>query len=335
MESSIAATQPLAVQVTEIFDPAVANSTFEFLDQDLVGLPSASSFKARQVIVRLEGCTLLYYSTNVRVRTRPTLQKEFIAFVAFSSTSTGTVNGLPVRGNAMVAVPPGQSLAMVAEPGYESTTFLVRPADLADHLSTYGQAEFCQTPRRTELLNVGAEQVGRLFDWAKRLIDSALEQPELFNNSREHRVAAKQDLLETLLSALASSSRHGLERRERTRRAQSDIVRAAEQYAMAHTDDRLYVKDLCQAACVSERTLEYAFRAEMGLRPTAYLTRIRLHKVREALLKSSTIQTTVTNEALRWGFWHFGEFAKAYKKCFDELPSDTLRRAQGRPAPGT
>jgi hypothetical protein len=39
--------------------------------------------------------------------------------------------------------------------------------------------------------------------------------------------------------------------------------------------------------------------------------------------------TTVSAEALNWGFWHFGEFSRAYKGCFGELPSDTLRRKPG------
>jgi hypothetical protein len=34
----------------------------------------------------------------------------------------------------------------------------------------------------------------------------------------------------------------------------------------------------------------------------------------------------VTAEAPRWGFWHFGHFSRAYKDCFGELASDTLRR---------
>jgi transcriptional regulator GlxA family with amidase domain len=29
--------------------------------------------------------------------------------------------------------------------------------------------------------------------------------------------------------------------------------------------------------------------------------------------------------ALDWGFWHFGEFSRAYKACFGEAPSQTLR----------
>jgi AraC family transcriptional regulator, ethanolamine operon transcriptional activator len=36
--------------------------------------------------------------------------------------------------------------------------------------------------------------------------------------------------------------------------------------------------------------------------------------------------TTVSAQALNWGFWHFGDFSRAYKDCFGELPSETLRQ---------
>jgi transcriptional regulator GlxA family with amidase domain len=73
-------------------------------------------------------------------------------------------------------------------------------------------------------------------------------------------------------------------------------------------------------------TLQYAFKEVMGMTPVAYLARLRLHRVRHALRTASQASTTVTAEALRWGFWHFGDFSRAYKDCFGELPSDTLRR---------
>lgn len=317
------------VEISEIFDPAQANSPFEFFDQDLVQLASRTTLKARRVIVRLDGCALVYYATNVRVRTRPTLNKDMLGFVAYGPHATGTVNGLPVRSDALFALPAGHGAAMVAEPGYESATFLVPPEDLGEHLTTRGGELGLLTLNEPELLEVGAGHTGALFTWAKRLIDAAVEQPSLFNDSSQRRAAARVDLMDTLCSSLAVTSRVELDRRDRTRQAKSDIVRTAEEYALAHTDDQLYIKDLCRAAGVSERTLEYAFREVMGLSPTAYLTRIRLHKVHEALLRVSSDRTTVTQEALQWGFWHFGEFAKAYKECFHELPSDTLRRAQG------
>jgi transcriptional regulator GlxA family with amidase domain len=95
---------------------------------------------------------------------------------------------------------------------------------------------------------------------------------------------------------------------------------------MAHVDHHVYLTDLCKAAGVGERTLEYAFKAVMGMAPMTYLTRLRLHRVREALLSAPRGSTTVTAEALNWGFWHLGEFSRAYKDCFGESPSATLRR---------
>ena len=77
---------------------------------------------------------------------------------------------------------------------------------------------------------------------------------------------------------------------------------------------------------MSERTLQYAFKELLGMTPVAYLTRLRLHRVRQALRTATLASTTVTREALRWGFWHFGHFSSDYKRQFGELPSQTLKR---------
>lgn len=60
---------------------------------------------------------------------------------------------------------------------------------------------------------------------------------------------------------------------------------------------------------------------------TEILIRLRLHRVRKGLLAGTHATATVAAEALKWGFWHFGDFSRAYKDCFGELPSETLRRA--------
>ena len=46
-------------------------------------------------------------------------------------------------------------------------------------------------------------------------------------------------------------------------------------------------------------------------------------------LQEASQQRHLPAEAMKWGFWHFGEFSRAYKECFGELPSDTLRRTPG------
>ena len=314
-----------AVEVLEIDNQTMAHAGFQLIDQDLVRLQSAP-LKARQVIIRMDACVLVYHSTNLRLRSRPTLPRDLVAYLTFGPSASGTANGLAVRNDIMLAVPSSTGLSMVSDPGYESIGFLMRPEDIGMHLRVRDLEDSYTLPTETDVLHVGSDLAGSLFAWGKRLVDMAVEDPTLFNSSREQRTAVQADLVDTLLTTLLGTRKLEPERRERTRQLQSEIVRAAERHALAHADVRLYVTDLCRAAGVSERSLEYAFRAVMGLSPTAYLTRIRLHRVHHALLQAQPGSTTVTEEALNWGFWHFGEFSRAYKDCFDELPSNTLRR---------
>lgn len=325
MPAAITASTPAAVEVIEINDPAQANAGLELLEQDVMQLQS-TGLQARQVIVRLGSSIVVYYTTNLRVRTRPTLRPDLIAYMSFAPQATGTADGLPLHADSLIIGPPGCSIGLVADPGYASITLLLRPEDIRAHLQVRGRDEDFRLPAGVIALDIDASRAGSLFSWGKRLVELAEQQPELFNHSPEQRAAAHAELLEVLLESLAITQDHPLERRERTQQGQSKIVLAAENYALAHTDEQLYVTDLCRAAAVSERTLEYAFRAVMGLSPTAYLTRLRLHRVHQALLAADPGSTTVTHEAMEWGFWHFGEFSRLYKKCFGELPSDTLRR---------
>jgi transcriptional regulator GlxA family with amidase domain len=92
---------------------------------------------------------------------------------------------------------------------------------------------------------------------------------------------------------------------------------------------RPYLSELCDTANVSERTLQYAVHDIMGMSPLTYLHRLRLHRARDELRKANSKSTSVTDVALNWGFWHFGEFSRAYKNCFGEVPSKTLRQTTG------
>jgi AraC-like DNA-binding protein len=241
------------------------------------------------------------------------------------------VDGLPVRSGLMLAVAPESEARFVADAGWESVTFLLPPGEVRAHLAARRRESEFRLPNGVETLQVDEEKVRELFGWGKRLVDIAVRQPALFNERKEERIAAQVELVETLLAALADADELEPDRGDRARKANSLIVKIAEDYALSHAGDPVYVSDLCRAAAVSERTLEYAFKEAMGLRPMAYLIRLRLHRVRQALLAANPGSTTVSAEALNWGFWHFGEFSRAYKQCFGELPSATLRRRPGAP----
>jgi AraC family ethanolamine operon transcriptional activator len=328
-EPQVTTGQP-AVSVVEISDPTAAGAGIELIDQDVMQLQSMP-LRARRVIVRLESAAVMFYSTNLRVRTRTSVRKGLLAYVTFGPQARGTVNGLPVRPDLMLVAEPESEARFVAEGGWESITFLLPPQDVSAHLAARQRESEFRLPHGVEMLEVSAERVRGLFMWGKRLVDTAARQPALFNERKNERAGAHVELLETLLATLGVADDFEPDRSDRTRQAYSLVVKLAEDYALSHPDDHLFVSDLCRVAAVSERTLEYAFKEVMGLTPMTYLIRLRLHRVRQALLAASQGSTTVSAEALEWGFWHFGEFSRAYKECFGELPSDTLRRKPGEP----
>ena len=324
MNPSTAIDQP-RVTVVEITDPTDANAGIELLDLDAVQLQSIP-FRARRVIVHLEASTVVFHSTNLRIRTRTRVRKDLLAYVTFGARARGTVNGLQVRPGFMLAVEPGAEATFVTGAGWESITFLLAPTEIRAHLTERQRESEFHLPQGVETLQVDAEKVRSLFDWGKRLVDTAERQPSLFDERRSERCAAEAELLETLLAALSGANDFEPDRGDQTRQAYSLIVKIVEDYTLARPGDRLSVTDLCRVAAVSERTLQYAFKEVMGLTPLTYLIRLRLNRVRQALMAATHGSTTVSAEALKWGFWHFGEFSRAYKACFGEAPSDTLRR---------
>jgi AraC-like DNA-binding protein len=323
----LAMSQP-AVTVADIDDPTMVGAGVDLLDLDAVQLRSMP-LRVRRIVVRLDGGTVIYHSTNARVRTRTSVREGLLAFVTFGPRARGSVNGLPVCPGLMLAVEPAAEGRFVAEPGYEAVAFLVRAQDIRGHLVARGREGDFRLPSGVEPLRAGAKSVRALYDWGKRLADVAAREPHRFDEGRKERAAAQGELVETLLATLDAAGDLEPTFSERTRQAHSRVVKAAEDHALSRVGDPLQLTDLCRAAGVSERALQYAFKEVMGLTPVNYLVRIRLHRARRALLAASHRTSTVSAVALEWGFWHFGEFSRAYKACFGELPSDTLRRRPG------
>jgi len=202
---------------------------------------------------------------------------------------------------------------------------MIPPSRLEDHLRRRGQGGSFEAPSELEARRIVGREDDGLFKAGERLTRTAARHPKRLDDHESARVAADIEMLDALMRTLASSYASVSERRELTRRQYRRIVELAEKRAMVVPSDRPYVADLCDAANVSERTLQKAFRETLGLTPTGFLKRVRLHGARKALREAGRQVTTVTDVATEWGFWHFGEFARDYKQCFGELPSQTLR----------
>ena len=98
-------------------------------------------------------------------------------------------------------------------------------------------------------------------------------------------------------------------------------------FIQAHASDRLTVADIANAACVSPRTLEAAFRRRYDQSPLAYVRGVQLDRVHDSLRKAHLTQrgVQVTDIAMENGFTHMGRFAGYYKKRFGNTPTQTLK----------
>ncbi|WP_291042154.1 helix-turn-helix transcriptional regulator [Herbiconiux sp.] len=111
---------------------------------------------------------------------------------------------------------------------------------------------------------------------------------------------------------------------------ESAIVRRARAHIDEHLRDPITAAELAQAAGTSVRSLQIAFRREIGQTPLEHVREVRLVAARAELLSGPETEggtlPTVAAVSHRWGFLNPGRFSSLYRRRFGEYPSDTLRR---------
>ena len=104
----------------------------------------------------------------------------------------------------------------------------------------------------------------------------------------------------------------------------SDAVARVARFLREHIGDPVRISEVSRIAGMSERGLRNAFRRECGVSPKQYQIRARLFEARRELCEADTLLPTVTDIAMRNGFFELGRFAARYRHAFGERPSDTL-----------
>ncbi|RSS40125.1 AraC family transcriptional regulator [Streptomyces sp. WAC07061] len=110
-------------------------------------------------------------------------------------------------------------------------------------------------------------------------------------------------------------------------------VRRAVAFIEANADRDITVADIAQAAFVTPRAVQYAFRRHLDTTPLAHLRRVRLDCAHRDLLAADPATATVTEIAARWGFTHPGHFSAYYRDAYRTTPSNTLGLSSGSRPP--
>ena len=89
--------------------------------------------------------------------------------------------------------------------------------------------------------------------------------------------------------------------------------------------DPLSVADVCRQIDLPEQVVRQAFINTVGRGPGSWMRDQRLNGARRDLLNRDN-RASVSEIAVRWGFWHLGRFSRYYSDLFGELPSQTGMR---------
>jgi AraC-like DNA-binding protein len=238
--------------------------------------------------------------------------------------------GHDITENALMTFHPGGDFDGVSQPGFEVYTLSFSEERLAETAATLGLPELGDligsSEKTTTCERAALEDLRREV----RLLCGEMGGGPSILGASSLRQELEFEIPARLLAALASS-------RVRAPRPPSRLrdlgLKRALSFIEENVNRPLTVRDICRAAGVSWRTLDYAFREHFGVTPKAYLKAIRLNAVRRELRRAGR-PVLIADVANRWGFWHMGQFAADYQRLFGELPSASLTRGRSRsPAP--
>ena len=99
-------------------------------------------------------------------------------------------------------------------------------------------------------------------------------------------------------------------------------VQIALSYMEENVAESITLADLCNACCVSARTLQISFQSVMNRSPLQVLQELRLTRLRDLLLRGEDVSPACR----RVGLQSSGRLSASYKKLFNELPRQTRQR---------
>ena len=239
------------------------------------------------------------------------------------------INGLPVQSNAVMCRQGNAEFELTTPQNYDLYGLVINKAKLSEMANVHGvdlNWKELTTHGRLGLPDKTLHDFRFLL--ARLLTVNKTETPARLQREILMMALLEVVSLETPLSVTPQSYPH-----------RKSVVDCARRFLNEHSESPVTVTQLCKAANVSRRTLQYSFESILGVSPIQYLRISRLNGARRSLVQASLTNAfdavdslpqvsnqTVSDIASQWGFWHLSQFAKDYKQLFDENPSQTLKR---------
>lgn len=222
----------------------------------------------------------------------------------------------------MLAVHSGQGDFQLTTPDNFGFLGVVVQTEYLRHYANVEHSELDADLLTQRVLQLPADCIDDLRTWMKQLLQ--VDSPPLDWMTPQARQLLQDETLSALVQILTRGQK-GPREKVSSQHARRTLQRTRD-YLQTHTDRCVSVHELCEQLGSSPRALQDCFQRCLGLSPKAYLKAVKLNEVRRELLRADSALASVSDVAVRYGFWHLSRFAADYRWLFGELPSQTLRR---------
>lgn len=278
-------------------------------------------FRIRKVFVATANCILYRETYASRMRVQALSPDGMLCCaVPLKPGPRTSYFGLPLHERGMPATLP-TGLEAVLDQGQAHLLLLVH-LSLLREIFPAEQAFLLEAGAAARLLPASGQSLVDLGNWLNGLLARVHGSPEMLRHPAAVRALEREIVLGLVAHIELPECRSQPERESRRRRGFARAIEAI-RYGDLSTLD---LPTLCTTAGVSTRTLEYAFRENLGISPGAFIRLLRLHTLRRTLVASAAGESTVTELAYHLGFTQLGRLARDYRRVFGEVPSATLAR---------
>jgi len=222
--------------------------------------------------------------------------------------------GQTLTDQMMAVFPPGSEIDASSPPGFHVLTISI-PVDVFEGWDALYQMDGSgKIQPLCMLIKVDPIRLAAIRRAARYAITTAGSVRPLIHET-------VQDLPNLVVDALSAARSI---RSKPSVKKRTGVVKLLTAYIDAHLQNPISLAELCTAAKVSPRTIQYTFMDRFGVSPKQYIQARRLNGVHRDLCKANLHRKRISDVANDWGFWHMGQFAADYRKLFGELPSETL-----------
>jgi AraC family ethanolamine operon transcriptional activator len=220
--------------------------------------------------------------------------------------------GYDVSGDMICIFPKGGKLDSVTHGDFDVFPISISEETLNQVCELLGFPCVTTLINNSEVFRCNPYKLSELRNWLLSIYHELITRTSEIRNSR-YLKQIEQGLADRLVRILAEHHRPvGIKLlRKRDKALIAEINNIFESGS-----EQITIPELCSAANVSERTLEYAFHERYNLSPKSYTLMHRMNNVRKQLRKTTPNKHKVSEIARQHGFWHMGQFSADYKKSF-------------------